>query len=228
MSDTTEHATPTPPPARPPRKPGRPKGAKTNPQIAAATRARKAGPRPPADPQPAATPPDDLAAQLAAAAVPAERANPAGRPSTDDKVRRTLAQQLATSYEGFGKMIEIAGSVLVGINPAVGQRLIDVGRELVNCSERCGLALARFAQTNPRVMEWVTRVASGGGLMLLVLAHAPILAAVAGRADLAPIAGLGADVLGGEAAGPDPLATVAAMFGPAFMQSFTAEPAPTA
>ena len=176
------------------RRPGRPKGSTTDPQKKAAARARAAGPQPPSGGQPAEPPVTvagdlrpDITAELAAAAVPPAKdsALGGGRPSRADSSRKTLAENLSTGYEAFGGMLTVAGFALAGVNPAAAARLRAVGAELTARADTCGLALARWADTSPRVKAWLANAATGSGLLLVIAAHAPIIAAAVGGSSAA-------------------------------------------
>lgn len=204
----TDDVHPNPTNPAPKRRGGRPPGAKTNPAIKAATKARKesgaAG----------TVPRDDLAAQIAAAAIPADKpAAAGGRPTVGATARTTLAQSLAAAYEGFGGLLSTAGAVATAVNPALGGRLLDVGRELIANADRCGIALARWADTNPRVKAWLNNMATGSGALMVLAAHAPIIAAAAGHADKSALAGTVADMAAGV---PNPMVDMMAAFSTMF------------
>lgn len=208
------------------RKPGRPRGSKTDPRIKAATKARRS-PRAPSAageaptgpvPDPTETPLDDIAA----AAVPDPRPSTGGRPSTDERGRNRMAESLSTAYEGFGGILQAGAAVFAGIAPGAASRINAVGHELRANADRCGLALARWADTNPRVKEWLSGLATGSGALLVLAAHAPIIAAAAGRADIAPIVGAAADMATGQ---PSPMADLFGAFLGNFMPGTADDPA---
>lgn len=197
MTDTTTTTTTTE--TAPKRGPGRPKGARNRPKPTPRA-AGAAKPSPPDGP----VSPDDAAAQsvadkLAAAAVPPRPDSLGGRPTVRQNARAALSEQLAVSYTAAGAMIEVAGVALT-LNPstrATGERIRAVGVELGRNADKCGEALAHWADTNPRVKAWLSRVSTGSGALMVLAAHAPILAAAFGSS---PAVGeMIGDVLGGPA-----------------------------
>lgn len=151
---TTVDATPKPAP----RKRGRPPGSKTNPAILAAAAAGKPGR--------AAMPADTLGRIIADAATPPEPEAKTGRPSSSDK----LAKSLGLNYQALGGIIK-AMSLAFG---ARGAAIEQVGAQIIESADECGRALAAWADTNPRVRKLLTDGSQFGALGMVLAAHAPI------------------------------------------------------
>lgn len=152
-----ESSTPRTP--RAPARRGRPKGAKTDPRIKAATAARKG--------QPLA----DAAAEAAATALERETRK-AGRPSVDAKESAKLQQGLQSFYVGAGAMVAVLGGVLG--NP----RMVAGGNACVAQGAECATALVAWSETNSAVRKALESLTVAGGASLVIAAHAPIAAAI--------------------------------------------------
>lgn len=141
------------------RRGGRPKGSRTNPKIAAATRARKGQP-----------PLADAAAEAAAAAL--ERETKKGRPSVKSKESDTLQQGLQSFYVGAGAMLAVLGQALGNA------RLTAGGNACVAQGPDCATALVAWSEQNAAVRSALESLTTAGGATLVLAAHAPIVAAV--------------------------------------------------
>jgi hypothetical protein len=178
MSDTPS---PTPSAGQPApakkRGPGRPPGSKTAPAKKAAARTRKAASRPTGPTaQPAPSPevdapppgPQGLFDLLAGAAVPESERSGAGRPKAVDKMGETLA----VFYEAFGQIIALPARYIPG-----AYRIGAMGDAIVENADTCGLALARWADSSPRIKAALAKGGELSGGLLVVAAHAPIILA---------------------------------------------------
>lgn len=192
MSDTptpTELAASTEP-TDPKRGRGRPPGSRNKPRQTGAA-------------------PGSLAAAIESAAAPSK--NEPGRPNARTASLNALADQLATAYKAFGGTLSV-GAAALQLGEAtrpLGTRLAAVGDQLVKNADACGLALARWADTNPAVKKWLSGLSTGSGLLMVLAAHAPIIAVAFGKpaelGDLAAtLAAPGADL---------PVVDLASLFG---------------
>jgi hypothetical protein len=176
MTDTPTPSAGQPAPAKK-RGPGRPPGSKTAPAKKAAARTRKAASRPTGPTaQPAPSPevdapppgPQGLFDLLAGAAVPESERSGAGRPKAVDKMGETLA----VFYEAFGQIIALPARFVPGL-----YRVGAMGDAIVENADTCGLALARWADSSPRIKAALSKGGELSGGLLVVAAHAPIILA---------------------------------------------------
>jgi hypothetical protein len=92
-----------------------------------------------------------------------------GRPSNNDRLAKSLADQYV-----------FIGSLLVMVNPAAGHAMIEQ-------SDACAQSLVSWADANPKVKKALERANNGAGLIGVLAAHAPIaLAAISGAPAGAP------------------------------------------
>lgn len=144
---------------KPTRRAGRPKGARTDPRIKAATAARKGKPL------------ADAAAEAAATALERETKK-AGRPSVDAKESAKLQQGLQSFYVGAGAMVAVLGSVMGNA------RMVAGGNACVAQGAECANALVAWSETNSAVRKALESLTVAGGASLVLAAHAPIAAAI--------------------------------------------------
>lgn len=162
LGPVVANATTTEAPApKPPRGPGRPKGARTDPRIRAAT-AKRTGKQ-----QPLA----EAAAEAAATALERETKK-AGRPSVDAKESAKLQQGLQSFYVGAGAMVAVLGGVLGNA------RMVAGGNACVTQGPECATALVAWSETNSAVRKALESLTVAGGASLVLAAHAPIAAAI--------------------------------------------------
>lgn len=153
------------------RGPGRPKGSTK----------KRAAPR--ATPAEAA---DNLAA-AAALALEKESRDP-GRPTVKSRESEDIEKGLKNFYVGLGAML-VGAAVLfrprrtadgmVSVHP-VAERLTLAGTTMISQATDCAAALVAWSEGNAKVRAALRTVNTGGGLMLVLAAHAPIAAAAAG------------------------------------------------
>lgn len=190
--------TPTKKPATK-RGPGRPrKAAAANP--AGPQRPQPIEPDPiPADDRHAQTVADQLADVAAAAAAPGSSAS-GGRPTKREGAMNQLADNLATVYQAVGGGIKVLALPLMlsARSGGFGQRLLDLGDEIESNAVECGNALARWADTNPKVKEFLTGASGHAGMILVIAVHLPIIGAALGRREAGQIAGNIATKLAGD------------------------------
>lgn len=199
---TTEEAMPPttePQPTQTPAKRGRPRKAATS----SSTSEQPAAP---------ASVADVLAGAADAGATPAPKG--AGRPSNDERARAGLASSLADSYRALGGMLTgmaMLGSLMPGdAQPAIA-RAGAVGQALMENADRCGNALAAWADKNPKVRKALQSASSGAGLLVVLAAHAPIIAAAFGKPQ--GVGDLAAGLLGGQVGTADPTDFLAGIVG---------------
>lgn len=163
LPDVVANATTPEQPAVPrgtsPRRGGRPKGARTDPRIKAATAARKGKPL------------ADAAAEAAATALERETKK-AGRPSVDAKESAKLQQGLQSFYVGAGAMAAVLGRVMGNA------RMVAGGEAAVAQGAECANALVAWSETNSAVRKALESLTVAGGASLVIAAHAPIAAAI--------------------------------------------------
>lgn len=166
----------------------------------------------PIQPDPLTTPADDKAAQSVADAladVVADAATPGrsasgGRPTSRETAMNDLANQLAVTYTALGGTIKLLALplTLVPSWSGVATRLVDLGDELEENAVKCGNALARWADTNKQVRDFLTGASNHAGLLMVLAVHLPIIGAAVGRRDAGRIAG----AVVSDIAGADPAA----------------------
>lgn len=215
-----------------PRKPGRPKGSTTK-NRATPTGPQSAAPAPP--PADAILSPDDKAAsaaeRIAAGAVPPKDSSAGGRPTARESSLTGLALSLSEQYQAVGGILAAAGQLVVMFEPSIGLRLLTIGEQLVRSSDKCGLALARWAEApgNAGIKRFLSKAATGAGLLAVLAAHLPILAAVVGHGDKADLAEMAGNLItsDGDGAAGDPLDQMAAAMSSMFSTMFAGADGPT-
>lgn len=190
-------------------KPGAKRG---RPRKAAAPRPTGPQQPQPIQPDPLTTPADDRAAQSVAdrlADVVADAATPGrsasgGRPTSRETAMNDLANQLAVTYTAFGGTVKLLALplTLVPSWSAIATRLVDLGDELEENAIKCGNALARWADTNKQVRDFLTGASGHAGMLMVLAVHLPIIGAAVGRRDAGRIAGAAMS----DIAGADPAA----------------------
>lgn len=175
----------------------------------------------PADDKHAQSIADQLADVAATAAAPSGSAS-GGRPTAREGAMNQLADNLATIYQAVGGGIKVLALPLMlsARSGAFGQRLLDLGDEIESNAIECGNALARWADTNPKVKEFLTGASGHAGMILVIAVHLPILGAAVGKREAGRLAG----DLAGKLSGDGPTDGMADAFGFAEMMGamFTA------
>lgn len=125
-------------------------------------------------------------------------AKPVGRPTSQAQ----RAKRVADLYSQLGGILQFAGVASV--------KAAQVGTAMSASANDLGAAWATWAETNPRVAKLIDGMSFGGGAVAVLLAHLPIVLALAADDSgsspldlLAGFAGLaGAGVFGAPAAAP--------------------------
>jgi len=94
----------------------------------------------------------------------------AGRPSNADMTVRDRTARVTRLYESLGGMIAL-GSVM-------DARLAPLGTALVENAPQLGAAWAQWAETSPTVARMIDGMSVGGGGLAVLVAHAPLWAAI--------------------------------------------------
>lgn len=133
-----------------------------------------AGPAP-AEPKPKRGPgrPRKVAAEPAATEAGPRGGRP-GRKTTQEQ----RADKVAVMYGTLGEFAVFAAP----FSPRAG----EIGAAMTKHAAKLGAAWAQWAETSPRVRKLIDGMAVGGGAVAVLVAHLPILLAIAAPAPEAP------------------------------------------
>jgi hypothetical protein len=98
-----------------------------------------------------------------------------GRPTKDEAELRALARRMATSYKALGGIIRTLAMVIP--DQRLRRHVQATGAAIVANANTCGIALAQWADTDPKVKKWLTKGSRFTALGAVLDAHSEIIGA---------------------------------------------------